>query len=167
MLADRGRFGDAISTLRAILPSHGQNGDLHHTLGLLQFQVGSLDQAVFHLDKASHLQSDRAEVHSNLGTALNMMGRSQDAADAFRRAVKIDPKHFPGQLGLSSALIGLSDFEGAEAAAREACKLGRTRFEGWVNLAGALNRSGQGAEAVKILREALSIIPDNPLLLSN
>lgn len=167
MLAERGRFADAISSLRAILPTHGNNGDLHHTLGMLQFQSGALDQAIFHFEKASHIESDRAEFHSNLGTALNMSGRSGEAVDAFRKAVKIDPNHFPAQLGLSSALIGTIQFDEAVTAAREACRLGRARPEGWVNLAVALNRSGRGGEAVQVLREALTIMPDQPLLLSN
>jgi predicted O-linked N-acetylglucosamine transferase (SPINDLY family) len=167
MLAQRGRFDDAVSSLRAILPTHGQNAEIHHTLGLLQFQLGALEQAAFHLDKARHLEPNRADIHSNYGTALNYLSRNEEAADAFRRSVEIDSRHFPGQLGLSSSLVGTRSFDEAAEAARAATTIQPNRPEGWVNLGLALSRSGRGGEAVKVLREALELMPGQPLLLTN
>ncbi len=166
-LADRGNVGDAISALRSMLATHGQDADLHHALGLLQFRVGSMEQAAFHFDKARHLQPGRADMQSDYGTAINMMGKSAEAIAPFKKAVELDPKNFPAQLGLSSALIGILDYEPAAEAARAATKISPNRPEGWVNLSIALNRSGQGAEAVKVLEEAVALMPGETLLHTN
>src|SRR6185436_20452947 len=85
----------------------------------------------------------------------------------FRRSIELDPKNFPGHLGLSSALIGTHDYAAAADAARLATAAGPRRPEGWVNLGIALNRSGQGAEAVNVLEEAVAAMPNELLLHTN
>ncbi len=166
-LADRGGVTDAISSLRSMLPTHGQNAQLHEAIGLLQFRIGALDQAAFHFDKARHLEPTRSDMHSNYATAINMQGKPADAVEPFRKAVSLDAKSFPAQLGLSSALIGVRDFEPAIEAARAATKIASMRPEGWVNLSIALSRSGQGAEAIKVLEEAIGLMPSEILLHTN
>jgi protein O-GlcNAc transferase len=89
------------------------------------------------------------------------------AAAAYRRSLELDPRSFPAQLGLSSALVGNFDMDGAIDAARKAAELDPSRAEPIVNLALALARSGRGREAVAALREATARIPDHPLLLAN
>lgn len=164
-LAEVGRFGDAITSLRALLTTHGTDATLHHAIGILQFQTGSLEQALFHFDKARHLDDEKADFHSDYGTTLNLSGRTEEAVDAFRRAVELNPRSFPAQLGLSSALVGTFDFDGAVEAGRAATEAARNRPEGWVNLALAYTRSGRSAEGLATLRESLEIMPDQPLLL--
>ncbi|MBX3377076.1 MAG: tetratricopeptide repeat protein [Phycisphaeraceae bacterium] len=166
-MAQVGRIGEAISSLRSLLTTHGNDATLHHSLGLLQFQSGSLEQALFHFDKARHLDDSSSDMHSDYGTALNVSGRAEEAVDAFRRAVELNPRSFPAQLGLSSALIGISDFDGAVEAGRATTEIARERPEGWVNLSLALLRSGRGGEAIATLRESLEVMPEQPLLLCN
>ncbi len=167
VMAQNGRISDAITHLRSLLTTHGNDAVLHHSIGLLQFQTGALDQALFHFDKARHLDDGRADMHSDYATALNMSGRADEAVEPFRRAVELDVRSFPAQLGLSSALIGTFDFDGAVESATVARDLSRQRPEGWVNLCLALLRSGRVTQAVSTLREALEVMPDQPLLLTN
>jgi protein O-GlcNAc transferase len=166
-LAETGRVTDAISSLRSLLTAHGNDADLHHSIGLLQFQTGAAEQALFHFDKARRLEPDRADMLSDYATALNITGKADEATDVFRKAVAIDPRTFPAQLGLSSALIGVQDYDGAVAAARIACELATSRPEPWVNLGLALVRSGRSAEAITTWRDALKIMPDQPMILAN
>jgi len=165
-LAQSGQIVEAISSLRSILTTHGNDATVHHSLGFLQFQTGALEQAMFHFDKARQLDSRNPDFQSDYGTALNISGHFHDATAAFRRAVALDAKSFPGQLGLSSSLYGSGEYEAAVETARIASTLAPNRAEPRLNLSLALAKSGRTAEAVQSLREALAVIPGHPMLLN-
>ena len=58
--------------------------------GTAALDRGRPEQAVYELERAAHLLPEASEVHNHLGLAYQAAGRSQEAGDAFRRAVELD-----------------------------------------------------------------------------
>ncbi|HSS48781.1 MAG TPA: tetratricopeptide repeat protein [Thermoanaerobaculia bacterium] len=50
-------------------------------------EAGSLEKAVFHFREAASRQPRQMELWSDLGTALHLMGRSEEAREAFETAL--------------------------------------------------------------------------------
>lgn len=60
--------------------------------------------------------SDHPIPARNLGNLLRVLGRLDEAIDAYREALKRDPDHVPARIGLAYALLGLGRYaEGWEA----------------------------------------------------
>ena len=71
-------------------------------------KVGDATRAVSYLQESLRLEPDQAVANSNLGTALLLVGKPDQAAAAFRRALELDP-------GLESATTGLDLATGTTA----------------------------------------------------
>ena len=66
---------------------------------------------------------NEAAAHAGLGYALIQLGRFEDAAAAYREALRIDPGNAVTNKDLGYALIELGRFEDAAAAYREALRI--------------------------------------------
>ena len=102
-------------------------------------------------------ESERA--YSNLGRAYAELGRTDDAVDAYRRAMAIDTPHARTHDALGCALLDRDDTDGAIAEFRLAIAKDRAYAEPWRNLAIALVRKGEFDEALNAVRRALQINP--------
>jgi DNA-binding winged helix-turn-helix (wHTH) protein/Flp pilus assembly protein TadD len=101
---------------------------LHWLLGLVRLAQDDVDEALRELDRERQL----AEPHrlygreyemSSLcgrGACLLRVGRSEEAADCFRRALALYPDHAQSTLGLSVALRAMGSRDVADATARKA-----------------------------------------------
>ena len=59
------------------------------TYGWIQYRLGNHEEALEYLEPAAAALSDDASVQYHLGMTLNTLGRSEDAAEALRRAVGV------------------------------------------------------------------------------
>jgi TolB-like protein/Flp pilus assembly protein TadD len=75
-------------------------------------------RAVQELTAAAEGMPSSAEVHERLGLALLYSGRWQDAAQAYERALALDPSGAYYYTGVRDALIGLRRFDDARALAK-------------------------------------------------
>jgi tetratricopeptide (TPR) repeat protein len=75
------------------------------TLALVQQQLGQGRAALATLDKAAALQPQNADVHYQRGLVLlRALGRPAEAAEAFERALELDPLDEASAYQLSLAL---------------------------------------------------------------
>lgn len=74
-------------------------------LGLVYLALEQIDDAVTYLERASVLQSDNAEIWSNLGVALDARGSVVLAEAAYKKALELDPKQDLTLLNLGSNLV--------------------------------------------------------------
>ena len=85
-----------ISSLEAKLKTNPNDADGWRMLGWSFFETGRFAEAATAYKKAAQLKPDTAEYWSSLGEALVLASDGQsipnDAGDAFRRAVALDPK---------------------------------------------------------------------------
>src|SRR5436190_469862 len=82
--------------LRSDLP------DIHYGLATVYFQQSELTSAAHHFREVTRLDPLRAGAYINLGAVLNVLQQHDEAVEALRRGIKIDPQRTEGfyNLGL-------------------------------------------------------------------
>ena len=94
------------------------------------------------------------EAHNNLGNAQRGLGQLEAAAEAFRRALQLEPSA-ARQTNLANVLGDLGRFAEAEAGYRRAIALDRGFAAARHGLGAQLRRRGEVAEAVKSFAQKL------------
>jgi Flp pilus assembly protein TadD len=84
-LVKKGRMGEAIAALRALVRQRGRAWDFHQ-LGCALYQANRIDQSALALRQAVRLQPDFPEALIMLGSVLVRQDRLRAARDALRRA---------------------------------------------------------------------------------
>ena len=87
-------------------------------------------------------ECDDADVHYNLGIALHEKGKLEEAADAYREAIRIRPNFHQAHLNLGTVLQDQGKPAEAVAAYREAIRLVPEFALAYSNMGGALSRQG-------------------------
>lgn len=106
------------------------------------------------------LRASTALGHSNEGIELLGTGRVDEAREAFRAALKIDPDNAVALANLSVLEEGQGHHEEALTHARAAVQAAPGEAVHHYNLGNLLARLGRGEEALESLREALRLKPD-------
>ena len=99
----------------------------------------------------------KARPHLNVGTALAMEGRLDEAARELRRAVELDPESAYAHAQLGAALMSLERPAEAEPELREAVRLAPNDADALFNLGIVLTRTGRREEAAPVLRRFLEV----------
>ena len=96
------RFDDAIAQYLQAIELAPNDGDIHSNLAAAHVQkyelTGSqaqLDKALEEYEKAVELKPDLAEAHFGLGVVYALVGRKQDAIQAFERFQELDKGNSP------------------------------------------------------------------------
>jgi predicted O-linked N-acetylglucosamine transferase (SPINDLY family) len=121
--------------------------------------LGDLDGAVKHLEKAVRLDPQFAQAHNNLGIIQRLRGLKEQAARAFRAAVAAKPDYVRAWNNLGSTLLHME--QGAEAAEcfRRAIALDPAYAHAYVNLGLYELATGRFADAEATLRRAVELEP--------
>ncbi|HEY3257211.1 MAG TPA: tetratricopeptide repeat protein [Gemmatimonadaceae bacterium] len=110
---------------------------------------------------SQRLHADRPENRTSLGIFFAQLGRTAEAANEYRAALRLDPRHEPAYVNLADLLRG----QGREAEAETALRSGIAVSSGDATLHNALGlslvRSGKLAAAIQELARAASLAPDN------
>jgi len=88
-----------------------------------------------------------------------MQGRTDEAIDAFRTALRINPASAPTRHNLGLAFLKQSRFDEAVQAFRDTLRISPTAAAVHYNLGRALAEQGRIDEAIKEYRETLRIDP--------
>lgn len=100
----RGEFDRAIQKYRDTLAKNDQHRMARTNLGALLFQAGQRDEGFQLLQEAAVMDGVFHEPWNNLGSALAMMQRWDEAEDAFRKGIQVAPD-VPGlRMGLGKVL---------------------------------------------------------------
>ena len=103
---------------------------------------------------------DDAELHFALGTALNTLGKHNDACVAFARALSLQPNHAASWLNMGNASVDLDDLGSAETLYRTAIGLDPALVEAHASLGYLLTRQGRLREAIEACEAAIRLRPD-------
>jgi serine/threonine-protein kinase len=163
-----GRIEDARRHLDTILRQAPDNLWAREALAHLELVYGDLARAErIYLECASAVPR---RAYTNLGVARSLHGRYREAADAYRRALAVEPDHVFTLISLADAFVELGAPGEAEALYRRAL----ARLEGAETPAGpaesmlkaqCLARLGRSREAVETAQAALRRNPDDADLL--
>ena len=170
---NHGRFSEAAENFRRVTELTPDNAKAFANLGGVLMQLGRLDQALEVFRKSVALApTDLA--WSNIGTLEYYEWHFTAAADAYEKALALQPDHYETWANLGDArLFQGQDRRAAEAYERSAAlsrkELETNPEEGHVHsyLALALAKLGKIAEAREHGSRALQIAPGNPEFLYN
>ena len=121
------------------------------------------DDAIEKLNRVIRLDPLSARGYDNLGLALDMSGRPEEARNVFLKAVELnrklpEPSPWPPH-NLGYLLVRLLDFKNAEAALRESLKYDPRFATAHYHLGRALEGDGRDSEAIDEYRVAISLDP--------
>jgi arylsulfatase A-like enzyme/Flp pilus assembly protein TadD len=113
-----------------------------------------------YLNKLLELKPNNIEARGNLGMALQMQGRLDDAISHYRIALQIDPDHAGVRGNLGSALRAQGKLNEAISHYRKAVQLKRSDPRLHNNLGEALASHGELTEAIVNFTAAIKLNPD-------
>jgi 2-polyprenyl-3-methyl-5-hydroxy-6-metoxy-1,4-benzoquinol methylase len=100
--------------------------------------------------RAAEQKGDYAASFFNLGSALALSDQFEEAADAYRKAVRIAPHVAAGHCGLADALIRLGKFDEAEVEYRHALMLKPNLIPALCNLSRLMFEKGDALQAIEL-----------------
>jgi protein O-mannosyl-transferase len=152
------RWKDTKTLFTWTLTVTGDNPVAHQCLGCALLTEGKTPAAIAELNESLRLSPAYPDAHNNLGLALGMMGREEEALVHFRAALaatdKADIRH-----NIGSALDKLGRTDEAIAEYEVAVRRDPQRYLTRVLLAKDLASRGRVAEAEEQLRRALALNP--------
>ncbi len=146
--------------------------DVHHLLGVSWALLDFPERALAEFDRALALNPRYLEAHIHRGLALVSLGRTDEGADAFRRAGEVTPPAVGGlaagavarlanmHADLARAYADAGDREGAVAEYRRALELGPAFHDIRYRLARLLLEAGRTLEAGEELQEVVAALPE-------
>jgi len=131
---------------------------LHH--------AGKLTEAVDAYRVAINVR-ESAAAFNDLGDALHSLGRLAESAEAFGRAIQLDPNHVQAMNNMGLCLRTLGRSDDAVVCLQQAIRLKPDLAALYSNLALALEDEGLLGDAIRCYRQALRINPHNHAVHSN
>ena len=127
-----------VNGYEAEIERHPDDPGLHDDVALLYLEVGRPEAAAGHFEKSLALKGNSAPGHYNLGTALSVAGRLNEAVEEYRQAIQIDPKYATAHNNLGSVLLAQGKRDEALREYREVVRLQPQSTSGLMSISWAL-----------------------------
>jgi len=163
------KLGDDASARAALMrlsEKRPDNAIYIYWLGRLDYDQRRYQEAVAKFEKATKLDPQSARAWDSLGLAFDMQGQTQQAHDAFQRAVALNrnqehrspwPPHDLGYL-----LLRMDDVKDAEVALRESLRYDPNFAQAHYHLGRALEKEQRDNEAIDEYKRAVSLDSTSP-----
>jgi Flp pilus assembly protein TadD len=116
---------------------------LHDDAALLYLELGKPERAVEHFQKTLALRGDAAPAHYNLGTALTLARKLDEAAYEYQRAIAIDPRYANAHNNLGNVFLAQKKYDEAIMEFTEVVRLQPDSATAQKNLAAAKTLAAQ------------------------
>ncbi len=123
VLADRGRYDEAILHYVEALRIKPNYADAHYNLGNAFAKQGQVEEAIGHYKAALRIKPHDVEIRSRLGVLLAGQKRYQEAIAHFEEALRIDPEYADAHNNIGVALSEQGHYQEAINQFREALRL--------------------------------------------
>lgn len=146
---------------QSILATDPGNAAVHHYLGLLEHQCGNPMPALEHLQRA--VQSDQAQAFYwvNLGNLLKDLQRPEEAENAYRQALALQPEDPLALYNLGYLYQLYGRWSDAAAAFGQAVSHQSDFLPGWHKLAAMELRANRREQALAAAERAVALAPEN------
>ena len=167
-LSEIGDQEGAIRELRAALAANGASPEIHLHLGNALEATQKSSEAEREYRDAVRLRPAYVEAEIALGKLLLETGAHLEATEHFKRASRANPDSVAAQYGLAQSLKKDGEPAAASVALRQVALLSRkmemeVRSNRLSNEGLDAAHQGDTKGAIKLLREALDLMPSNPL----
>jgi tetratricopeptide (TPR) repeat protein len=161
MLATQGRIDEAISLYRkAIERKMPYSSQLHVGLGTYLLQQGKIEEAIYEFELAIKLKPD-ATTFNNLGVALGLKGRTDEAMENYKKAIRLDPKNAEAHYNLGNIFLSQNKFKQAIGEYEKAVSINPKYTKANINLSVALERESRFDEAIEYADKTVKTEPNN------
>ncbi len=154
------RMVEAEEIYRAILAVHPEHPGALHLMGVIDIQRNNPAAAIEKIAAALRLNPAAAPFHGNYATALQALGRRDEAEKHYREAVRLDPSYADAHNNLGALLEKRGRNDDALRCYRAALAARPAFPEAHCNLGQLLRTTGSFDEAIKHLNEAIKLRPD-------
>jgi tetratricopeptide (TPR) repeat protein len=127
--------------------------------------VSSADSALFYIKRAVELNENNPAVHIGLGMIYSGRGEYENAVDAYREAIKIDPEDVESVLRLGRLYVDMGAFDKAEFYFRNAMKMRPDYWRCYSSLGAFYYFNGEYDSAIVQYNLGLQLAPANQNLL--
>jgi len=155
-----GRIDKAEASYRKLLKKVPHQPNALHLLGVIEAQRGNAARGVELISQALPALEKAPQIHLDLGGALRMAGRREEAIEHFREALALRPDYLEAHVALGSALGEMGNYEAAVGHCRTAVAIDSTSLAARLTLAAALQGAGRMGEAAQAWREIIQLKPD-------
>ena len=162
-LARLGDAGGARAELGRLNRAHPQQPLYLYWLGRLDYDQRRYEDSAAKLLRVVELDPQSSRAYDNLGLSLDMLGRYDEALNAFGKAVELNrklpqPSPWPAH-NLGSLLLRLDKPEQAETALRESLRYDPRFAAAHYRLGRVLEKAGRDEPAIEEYRAAVSLDP--------
>jgi len=155
-----GRMDEAEAAYRSLLKKVPHQANALHLLGLIESQRGRPARGVELISEALPALERSPQIHHDLGGALRLCGRREEAVAKFRDALAIKADYVEAHIALGSTLGEMGNFEAAISHCRAAIAIEPTNLNARLTLAAALQGAKCMPEAAEAWREIIALKPD-------
>jgi len=132
----------------------------YNNLGVVQFEKGSVEDAIEKYQQSLGLHPDYPEAHYNLGSALLQKGYADEAIRQCEEALKIQPDEPDAHIVLGNAFMAKQDVDRAIAHYKQALQVRPDDSNAHYNLGTALKQKGDAERAAQEYEKALELERD-------
>ncbi|SMH45426.1 tetratricopeptide repeat protein [Azospirillum agricola] len=154
-----GRLMEAEQGYRAVLTTDPQHADALHLLGVLALQTGQPATAVELIGQALEREKGVADYWDNLGSALTAADRRNEAAQAHRNAILLNPQSATARHNLGNTLAALGRHGLARRLFASALALRPDYAKAWYNLGNSERALHRLDQAIAALSHAVRLAP--------
>ncbi len=171
-LRQQGRFAEAMTWYRRVLDIDPEYEPAHTGMGEALFHLGRYRQAVESLARAISLEPDVVPIKAFylLAEGLRRQQRNEEAIEAYRDVLEIDPEYAPAHSGIGYALLGLERYEDALGSLARSVSLqpeSPDAADRHAAMGRAYQQLGRSDEAATQYERALTIDPHNATALDS
>lgn len=166
-LHQAGDLVEAERRYKLILAQEPRHADSLHLLGVLAYQRGQHPAAIELIGEAIAVNGSVPFFHNNRGLALAALGRLEEAAADYERALALKPDYVEALSNLGNLRLAQHRADEAIACHKRALAHNPDYAEAQMNLGNALRAQGRLGEAIARYERAVALRPDYADALSN
>jgi Flp pilus assembly protein TadD len=158
-LFQQGKSKEAVVALEKALALDPKHWKAHNNMALASIDLGELEVAEAHYRESLAIKP-QPEIYNDLGVVLEREGLVDEAAEMYRKAVKLNPGSASAQYNLGSSLARSGKYAEAESHLRKALAKD-PNAQTYTGLGVVLWQQGRTDEAVLSLQAAIAADPAN------
>jgi tetratricopeptide (TPR) repeat protein len=154
-----GQLDQAETLCLEIIATRPNDPDALHRLGAIALLRNETEGAIRYFEKALAIAPNAAQLHLNMGAALERIGRRIEAVERLRRAIELRNDYPEAYYNLGIALEGLGRIDEAIDCFKRAVALNPAYADAENNLGQALELRGRTSEATACYVRAIQADP--------
>ncbi len=158
-LFQQGKSEEAVVALEKALEVDPMHWKAHNNMALASIDIGELELAEAHYRESLAIEPQPA-IYNDLGFVLERQGMLEEATDAYRKALELDPESASAHYNLGAALARSGQFADAESHLRHALET-NPNTQTYSGLGFVLWQQDRDDEAIASLRTAIEMDPKN------